>query len=281
MRKIQQSLRLSKSFSENSEYAESANQQLASKRQARRRHISHENLGEKWINTLRVQPSLADEAEESRVLLGDNQDERVRSAYKMLRTRTLHRIRQNNWHVIGVTSPLQGDGKSLTSINLALSLACETNVSVVLLELDLRRSSVCDHLNVDPQKGLPDYLDGAATLDEVLFRPEGTERLAILPNTEVFDNSSEVLSSAKVVDLLEELRNSDEGRIVICDLPPYLATDDALAFEPLADAFLIVVSEGQTSRDALSKGLDILSDMPLLGLVLNRSESASAGYYYY
>jgi Mrp family chromosome partitioning ATPase len=281
MSKIQQSIGLARGLSGDSEYAEAANQQRASKRQARRRHISHENLGEQWINTLRVQPSLADETEESRVLLGDNQDERVRSAYKMLRTRTLRRVRQNNWHVIGVTSPLQGDGKSLTSINLALSLACETTLSVVLLELDLRRSSVCDHLNVDPHKGLPDYLDGAASLDEVLFRPEGTERLAVLPNTEIFDNSSEVLSSAKIVDLLEELRNADEGRIVICDLPPYLATDDALAFEPLADAFLIVVSEGKTSRDALTKGLDILSDMPLLGLVLNRSESSSAGYYYY
>ena len=281
MSKIEQSIRWAKELSGVSNYDEAANQRRANKRRVRRQHISRENTGEQWINTLRVQPSLADETEESRVLLGDNQDDRVRSAYKMLRTRTLHRVRQNNWHVIGVTSPLQGDGKSLTSINLALSLACETTLSVVLLELDLRRSSVCDHLNVDPHKGLSDYLDGAASLDEVLFRPEGTERLAVLPNTEVFDNSSEVLSSPKVADLLEELRDSDEGRIVICDLPPYLATDDALAFEPLADAFLIVVSEGKTSRDALSKGIDILGDMPLLGLVLNRSEASSAGYYYY
>lgn len=281
MRKLEQSVKWAKGLSGVAEYDEAANQRRADKRKARRRHIPHENLGEKWINTLKVQPNLADETDESRVLVGENQDERVRSAYKMLRTRTLHRIRQNNWHVIGVTSPSQGDGKSLTSINLALSLACETTLSVVLLELDLRRPSVCDHLNVDPLKGLPDYLDGAASLEEVLFRPEGTERLAVLPNTEIYDNSSEVLSSVKVADMLEELRNTDEGRIVICDLPPYLATDDALAFEPLADAFLIVVSEGKTSRDALSKGLDILSDLPILGLVLNRSESAIGSYYYY
>jgi len=244
--------------------------------------MSRENVGEKWINSLRFESSLSGETDETRVLLGENQDQRVRAAYKMLRTRTLHRIRQNNWHVIGVTSPLQGDGKSLTSINLALSLACETTVSVVLVELDLRRSSICNHLNVDPLKGLPDYLDGAATLDEVLFRPEGTERLAILPNTESFENSSEILSSPKLADLIDELRgHGDEGRIVICDLPPYLATDDALAFVPLADAFMVVVSEGKTSRDALTKGVDILHDLPLLGIVLNRSEAATTGYYYY
>ena len=94
-------------------------------------------------------------------------------------------------------------------------------------------------------------------------------------------NFSTLLAAVEAADLVDTLKDSDEGRIVICDLPPYLATDDALAFEPLADAFLVVVCEGKTSRDALTKGLDILAEMPLLGMVLNRSEGASTGYYYY
>jgi Mrp family chromosome partitioning ATPase len=88
------------------------------------------------------------------------------------------------------------------------------------------------------------------------------------------------LSSPKIATLIDELRGSDPGRIVICDLPPYLATDDVLAFAPLADAFLIVISEGKTSRDALVKGMDILQELPVLGVVLNRSEEATTGYYY-
>ena len=281
MSKIEQTIRLAKERENgpNSNVADYHRDKSAGR--MLRRRVSGENKGEKWIRTLHVEPSYSDEADESRVLLSENQDERVRSAYKMLRTRVLHRIRQNDWHVIGVTSPLQGDGKSLTSINLALSLAAETTLSVVLLELDLRRPAVCSHFNVNPAKGLPDYLDGAASLDEVLFRPEGTERLAVLPNTEIYDNSSEMLSSTKIAALVDQLKGNDEGRVVICDLPPYLATDDALAFVPLADAFLIVVSEGKTSRDALAKGVDILQEMPLLGLVLNRSEGATTGYYYY
>jgi capsular exopolysaccharide synthesis family protein len=280
MSKIEQTIRWAKDREEGANSPMPGHRRRSGDRMLRRR-VSGENEGEKWIKTLHVEPTQAGEAEESRVLLDENQDQRVRSAYKMLRTRVLHRIRQNGWHVIGVTSPLQGDGKSLTSINLALSLAAETTLSVVLLELDLRRPAVCSHFNVDPAKGLPDYLDGAADLEEVLFRPEGTERLAVLPNTEIFENSSEMLSSPKLANLVDELRGDDEGRVVVCDLPPYLATDDALAFVPLADAFLIVVSEGRTSRDALGKGVDILHELPLLGLVLNRSESATSAYYYY
>ena len=244
------------------------------------RRVARENHGAKWFETLRVESGVSGEYPENRVILSDHQDERIRSAYKMLRTRTLQRIRQNDWHVIGVTSPVQGDGKSLTSINLALSLAREVTVSVILLELDLRKPTICNQFGVAPDIGLSDYLDGTAELNEVLFRPEGTERIAILPNTEIFEDSSETLSSPKVASLVDELRGSDPGRIIVCDLPPYMATDDVLAFAPLTDAFLVVVSEGRTSREVLKKGLDILNELPLLGVVLNRSEDVSLGYYY-
>ena len=244
------------------------------------RVISRENTGAKWFEKLRVESATSVEHPESRVILSDYQDDRIRSAYKMLRTRTLQRIRQNHWHVIGVTSPTQGDGKTLTSVNLALSLAREVTLSVVLMELDLRRPSICKQFGVTPDKGLTDYLDGSADLEEVLFRPEGTERIAIMPNTDVYEDSSETLSSPQVAALVDKLRGTEPGRVIICDLPPYLATDDVLAFAPLADAFLVVVSEGRTSREVLKKGLDILHDLPLLGVVLNRSEESSTGYYY-
>lgn len=246
-----------------------------------KRRLSEENAGAEWIAKLRVEPVLNVDSEESRVVLTESQDEIVRSAYKMLRTRTLQRMRANEWQTLGVTSATQGDGKSLTSLNLALSLARETTLSVILLELDLRRPTICQQLGIDPMRGLPDFLEGSASVEEVLFRPENTERIAILPNTEVYENSSEVLSSPKIANLIEELRTDDPGRILVCDLPPYLVADDVLAFAPLVDAFLIVVSEGVTSRQTLQKGIDILQELPILGVVLNRSEDISAGYYYY
>ena len=255
-------------------------QDMSLRRRPPRTKPLHKNLGEEWIANLHFLRTTVTGDPESRVMLGEGRDERAVSAYKMLRTRTLARMRQHNWHIIGVTSPVQGDGKSLTSVNLALSLAKEQTLSVVLAELDLRRSSVCQHFGVDPVRGLPDFLEGTAKLESVLFRPEGTERIAVLPNTEVYENSSETLSSPKIADLIEQLRGDDKGRIVVCDLPPYLVTDDVLAFTPLVDAFLIVVNEGSTPREVLKKGLDILRDMPILGVVLNRSDEATSGYYY-
>jgi Mrp family chromosome partitioning ATPase len=246
-----------------------------------KRRMAEENIGAEWISKLRVEAVMQAQSNESRVVLSDTQDDTVRSAYKILRTRALKRMRSNGWQTLGVTSAMQGDGKSLTSLNLALSLARETTLSVILLELDLRRPSICQQLGVDPVRGLPEYLEGTATLEEVLFRPENTERLAILPNTEVYEDSSEVLSSPKIAQMMDELQTDDLGRIIVCDLPPYLVSDDVLAFAPLADAFLVVVTEGVTPRQMLSKSIDILQELPIMGIVLNRSEEVSAGYYYY
>jgi protein-tyrosine kinase len=279
MSKIEKILSWAKEERREFDAGDDSNRRVRGQNLLRKRMPEH-NDGADWISTLRVESEHSIEDSESKVILSNAQDERVRSAYKMLRTRTLRRMRQNDWHVIGVTSAVQGDGKSLTAVNLALSLARETTLSVILVELDLRRPSVCQQFGVDPSKGLSDYLDGTAELSDVLFRPAGTERIAILPNTEVYENSSETLSSPNIAALIDELKDSDQGRVVICDLPPYLATDDVLAFSPLADAFLIVVSEGQTSRDLLKRGLDILQELPLLGVVLNRSEEATTGYYY-
>lgn len=245
-----------------------------------RRRATRQFVAEDWVKDLKFLPTAADRDRQSRVLLGDSQDDRVKAAYKMLRTRILQRMRHNNWRIIGVTSPMQGDGKTLTSVNLALSLAREETLSVVLAEFDLRRPSVCRHLGMDPARGLSDYLEGNVKLEEVLVRPEGTERIAVLPNTEVYENSSETLSSPKIMGLIDGFRKDDRGTIVICDLPPFLVTDDVLAFAPLADAFVVVVSEGSTSRDVLKKGVDILQELPVMGVVLNRSQEATSGYYY-
>ena len=246
-----------------------------------RRRLRVEDHDSSWIDSIQVRATDAsDDNEESRVLIGPNQDDRVLSAYKMLRTRALKRVRQNDWQVIGITSPVQGDGKSLTSINLGLSLAREQSISVILVELDLRRPSICKQMGVDPQYGLADVLDGSCELENALFRPAGTERLAVLPNNEVFENSSETLSSLQMIDLIETLKSKSPGTIIVCDLPPYLITDDVLAFAPMVDAFLVVMSEGKTSRDVVSKGTEILEELPLLGIVLNMSDEATASYYY-
>ena len=211
------------------------------------------------------------------------QDPGITSAYKMLRTRVLQRMRANNWNTLAVTSTAPGDGKTTTSINLAISLAKNVNHNVFLVDLDLRRPSIHRYFGFKPKRGLGDYLLGKANPEDIVVDP-GVERLMIIPNDHPFDNSSEQLSSPKMLKLVEYLTTSDPSRIIIFDTPPLLVTDDMLAFSPFIDAIMLVVSEGKTKREEIQRATHLLQDTNVLGTVLNRSEEAASGYgygYYY
>ena len=204
-------------------------------------------------------------------------DDGSTAAYKMLRTQVLQRLKEKGWNALAITSPGEGEGKTLTALNLAISIAREVNHTVLLVDLDLRHPDVHSYFEYAPEKGLSDYLLHDTPLSEILFNP-GIERLVVLPGRERFQNSSEVLSSPKLVALVEELKTRYPSRIVLFDLPPLLSADDALAFAPYVDAALLVIEEGRTSRDDVLKAMEYLSATNVLGTVLNRSEEKIAGY---
>jgi len=201
------------------------------------------------------------------------------SAYKMLRTRVLQRMRRNGWTTLAVTGTCPDEGKTLTAINLSISMARDLSTSVVLVDLDLRKPSVSRYLGVYPRHGIGDVLQGAVDLERALFNP-GIERLGLLLNERPFSNSSELLTSPQMSALVEQLRQG-EGRIVVFDLPPLLATDDMLAFSPLVDAILLVLSQGTTKQSDLVAAKELLQDVNVVGTVLNRSSENVAPYYYY
>ncbi len=216
-------------------------------------------------------------------ILTSVQDPGITSAYKMLRTRVLQRMRANNWNSLAVTSTAPGDGKTTTSINLAISLAKNVNHNVFLVDLDLRRPSIHRYFGFKPKRGLGDYLLGKASPEDIVVDP-GVERLNIIPNDHPFDNSSEQLSSPKMLKLVEYLTTSDPSRIIVFDTPPLLVTDDMLAFSPYIDAIMLVVSEGKTKREEIQRATHLLQDTNVLGTVLNRSSESASGYgygYYY
>ncbi len=194
--------------------------------------------------------------------------------YRILRTRVLQSLNSNQWNSLAITSPATGSGKTLTSINLAISLAREVNRTVLLADFDLRSPSIHDYFGYKPDLGLSDYLFHDVPLDEMLFSPS-VERLVVLPGRESIHNSSEMLRSPKMVQLVEELKGRYTDRLIIFDLPPILAVDDALAFAPYTDSMLMVAEHGGTQRDDLEKALEILKDTPLIGTVLNKSGAAS------
>jgi len=202
-----------------------------------------------------------------------------KDAYRMLRTRVLQTMRNNGWTSVAVTGPATGCGKTLTAINLAVSLAMEVSNTVLLVDLDLRRPAVHKYFGYEPELGLSDYLTTDVPLHQLLFTP-GIDRLVVLPGRSALPNSAEMLRSPRMIALVNELKTRYPDRLIVFDLPPILAADDALAFSPYTDCFLMVAESGGTKKDDLQKSYSILKNTPLVGTVLNKSDAPTSGYGY-
>ncbi len=218
---------------------------------------------------------------EQRLLLNDanESDSAAVAAYRMLRTRLLHRARANDWRVIAVTSAGPNDGKTLTALNLALSMAREKSREIILLDLDMRNPSVCRVLGVQPPHELRDYLERGDHLRELFFSV-GSDNLLIAGSTRPTKHASELLASPRFEELLRTLRQGAIDPVVLIDLPPVLLTDDALVVAPKVDAVLLVASEGVTGRADFAKALAVLSEFPIAGVALNRAAETTPGYVY-
>ena len=224
-------------------------------------------------------PVDAEALREKRIVLTEEHDS-VADAYKVLRTHVLQRMRTNGWKTLGVTSPGEGNGKTLTAINLAISLAREVNQTILLVDLDLRRPTLGHLFLGRPTRGISDYLTEGADLADLLVNP-GIERLVLLPGNHSFTQSSEMLSSPKMVQLVQDLKTRYADRLTLFDMPPLLAGDDVLAFLPYLDAVMLVIEEGKTTTDELVRAYQLLGEKNIMGTVLNKSGDTSSGIGYY
>lgn len=199
-------------------------------------------------------------------------------AYKILRTRLLQRLAVKRWRTLAVTSTKAGEGKTLTAINLAMALSQEPNTQVCLVDLDLQRPQVASQMGLQAGPGLGEYLLGEAEALQVMYG--GSPSLVVIPNTRTFDHSSEMLSSARMLDLLKVIETELPQHLVIFDMPP-LTSDDVLTFAPRVDGVLLVVAEGRTERASLSKARELIAEMNIVGVVLNCSSERDDGSGYY
>lgn len=194
-------------------------------------------------------------------------------SYKILRTRVLQKLREHGWNALAITSPSPNSGKTLTAINLAISLALEINQTVLLVDANLKNPHIHKYFGFQPQYGLDDYLLDNVPVEKILVNPKGFSRFIILPGRRALPESSEMLSSPKMNILVDELKNRYPTRIVLFDLP-HLATADALAFAPFVDAALLVVEAGKTKDSELDSAITHLQHTPIIGTVLNKAEVA-------
>ncbi|MCZ8129684.1 MAG: CpsD/CapB family tyrosine-protein kinase [Steroidobacteraceae bacterium] len=233
--------------------------------------------------TLAIVPFDPEVAAQSRVLTSggrDAEDPRAAAAYRILRTRVLHKMHGANWTTLAITSPGAGEGKSLTALNLALSIARARAGDVFLIDLDLRHPSICRYLGVTPPRDLAKYFDGDGVPEDSFFSV-GIENLAIAGSLAPTDRASEMLASGRLDELLAAIPGMASEPIVLVDLPPLLVTDEALMVAPRVDAVTLVVGETRTRRDALERAQHLLEDFPFAGVILNHaSETYGAESYY-
>lgn len=216
---------------------------------------------------------------ERRLVLADDPGPAAH-AYRMLRTQLLRQARAHKMRMIGVVSAAEGEGKTLTAANLALSVAAEPNQTALLVDLDLRQPSMAQLFGATVGHGLESWFDGTITdLARLLVRFDTLERLLVLPTLRGMGGSSEVLAGPRARELLQELRDRYTECVAIIDLPPVLLADDVLTIAPLLDGVLLVVSEGRTRRDDVLRLRELLQGVHVLGTVLNvSSESEQRGY---
>lgn len=198
----------------------------------------------------------------------------VVDAYKIMCIQVLQRLRERQGNSLAVVSPGENEGKTLTAINLALSLAQEMDQTVLLVDANLRDPGVHKYFGFVPEVGLSDYLIHDTPLDRLLVNP-GIERFVILPGGRPLLNSAEMLGSMKMEKLVQELKMRYPSRIVLFDLPPVLSVADAMAFGPYVDAALMVIQEKRTRRAEVQRAADMLKSVDLLGTVLNMAEEAA------
>lgn len=230
-----------------------------------------------YTNTKMVELS-AQHLEKNRIV-AYNKSESATWIFDKLRTQVLQKMQENNWNTIAVLSPTPASGKSFVAINLAISIANQPQKTAMLVDFDLRKPRVAKYLGLDCEKSLNDYLDGRAALQEALINP-GLPHLVVLPTMRPVSHPAEVLSSARVNALMQEIASRYESRIIIYDLPPILNADDALIMLKKVDCALLVVGNGMVKETEIEEAMHHIPKDKLLGVVLNKAEVSVEDYYY-
>jgi Mrp family chromosome partitioning ATPase len=200
-------------------------------------------------------------------------------AFDVLRTRILSVCRENGWRRVGITSPTKGCGKSTIGLNLAYSLARQSGIRVLLVDLDLRNPHLARMLGAADPPDIVEFLAGQVPAETFLRRIDSN--LIVGLNGRRERNSAELLQVPDTARRLAEAASAVAADIVIYDLPPALAGDDVIGFLPSLDCLMMVVAAGQTQPDELREAERMIEGSTnFLGVLLNRAAETAAEYRY-
>jgi non-specific protein-tyrosine kinase len=246
-------------------------------------------MAEAVPNKLRVRKDLEVEYQQTRVVNLDPNVLRKNKLYSLFKNnkmtdyfdiakgQLLKKLDQLKGNCVIVTSVHSGEGKTFTSINLAISMAREHDRTVMVVDTDLRnpwrshRDFAHDFFSLTPEKGLVDYLENAAELTDIIINP-GINKLTIIPAGRRAINSAELLSSPRMESLVKELKSRyGNERIILFDCPAALACVDPMVFSQFVDGILFVIESDRTTQDELKKAMALFKDNPILGVIFNKS----------
>jgi protein-tyrosine kinase len=193
----------------------------------------------------------------------------VVDAYKVLRTQILQKMQLLGGNTLMVTSALPGDGKTTTAINLAITMAKEFQQTVLLVDCDLQQQDVHKQMGYKSDRGLIDYLLDECPVSE-LFTWPSIEKISVVSGGRLIRESSELLGSPRMKELVSDMKLRYSSRFVIFDMQSISAGADALVFAQLVDHIIMVVQEGKTPVSEIKRSIDMLPEGKLLGLMLNR-----------
>jgi non-specific protein-tyrosine kinase len=199
-------------------------------------------------------------------------------SYRTVRTNLQFIARDNSFKVLAVTSPSQGEGKTTTVANLAVTLT-QTGKRVVALSCDLRKPRLHDFFALRNDVGLSSLLSGQASVRDAAQRPAGVANLRVISSGPIPPNPAELLGSEEMESLLFNLRRLTD--FIVIDTPPVLAVSDALVLAPNCDGFVVLADAGTTSASALTHAREQLEQVGanIVGGILNNFDPANARYY--
>ena len=231
------------------------------------------------------EPSLArlDRAhlQDMRIIAYDGIDRRT-THYDMLRTQVLQILEEAELQTIAVTSPRPNCGKTITSLNLAFSIARQKANPVLVVDLDMRKPMIANYLGVRPLNGIEALVEGHCTLDEAIIKPDLAHgRLSILATTHPVANPTELIVSSQMKTLIQKLKKDSRFSVIVFDLPPMLTSDDFLAFLPQTNSAMLVAAAGESTVHEIAECERLIGEDRFLGCVLNKSADVQEGYSYY
>lgn len=212
--------------------------------------------------------------------LNEDMKFRVSEAYKTARTNLSFSLVKSGCKKIAITSPYAEEGKSTTSVNMAITLAQQEQTGVLLIDCDLRKPKVNSFFNIQSSPGLTNYLGGMKDLESIV-RKTDVPNLELITSGVFVPNPSELLAGTKMKMLVETMEAKYD--YIIFDTPPVNLVVDALSLSSLVDGYVIVVREGVTLNPELRRAVAALEQakVKVFGVILNGSKLEEKSYKYH